>query len=138
MVNMLDELPSFEVGGRVRFLRDRLMDWIKNKEKKMAWEREQTSFESLENNSGDKKDNLMENIPDLVESLLEKVFLAKASDLHIDPEKDGSRIRFRIDGMLHTQQEHLTMAQHAAVASRIKIITLLDQTSSIRKNSKNL
>lgn len=37
LAGMLDELPAFEIAGRIRFNRDRLIKWMKSKEKEMSW-----------------------------------------------------------------------------------------------------
>ena len=49
VVELLDRLPSFEVGGRIRFRKDRIIDWIANQEKKMVREREQHTTHSHQN-----------------------------------------------------------------------------------------
>lgn len=41
------------------------------------------------------------SIVDLVDSLVEYGYRARASDIHIDPEENRVRVRFRIDGVLH-------------------------------------
>lgn len=47
-----------------------------------------------------------------------------ASDIHIEPTPDSSKIRYRVDGILHTS---LTLPQHvhSAIISRIKIMANL-------------
>ena len=47
-----------------------------------------------------------------------------ASDIHIEPEGDKSRVRYRIDGILHTSII-LPIYVHAALVSRIKVIANL-------------
>lgn len=47
-----------------------------------------------------------------------------ASDIHIEPQGDKSRIRYRIDGILHTSII-LPIYVHAALVSRIKVIANL-------------
>lgn len=48
-----------------------------------------------------------------------------ASDIHVEPEEDSLRIRFRVDGMLHEQTSPPKFLQ-SAIASRIKIMANLD------------
>ena len=76
--------------------------------------------------SGDPSDETGLSIPELVDDLLRKAFQAGASDLHIDPIREGGRVRFRVDGVLHDRPEKLTKTQHQAVVSRIKILAGLD------------
>jgi len=49
----------------------------------------------------------------------------KASDIHIEPDKKGSRIRYRIDGVLRDLMKP-PAGMHAAIASRIKVIGKMD------------
>ena len=49
----------------------------------------------------------------------------RASDIHIEPKRSASLIRFRIDGALHTIY-NLPKAVHAAIAARIKFLARLD------------
>lgn len=36
---MLDEIPSFELAGRLRFRRERIDEWLRVREQRMQWER---------------------------------------------------------------------------------------------------
>jgi type IV pilus assembly protein PilB len=47
-----------------------------------------------------------------------------ASDIHIEPSTEKTRVRFRMDGVLHTSLE-LPVKVHAAVVARIKIMAQL-------------
>jgi len=47
-----------------------------------------------------------------------------ASDVHIEPEREEVRIRFRVDGVLHTSLL-LPIDIHAALVTRIKVMTNL-------------
>lgn len=57
----------------------------------------------------------------IVATILEYAIKARASDVHIEPMEDYTRVRFRIDGILH---EKLTLPKkiHDAVVSRVKIL----------------
>jgi type IV pilus assembly protein PilB len=48
-----------------------------------------------------------------------------ASDIHIEPEKKGTRIRYRIDGVLRDLMKPPT-GLHASVVSRVKVIGKMD------------
>src|SRR4051812_818464 len=48
-----------------------------------------------------------------------------ASDIHIEPEKKGTRIRYRIDGVLRDLMKP-PPGMHAAIISRIKVIGKMD------------
>lgn len=60
-----------------------------------------------------------------VNRLIEAAVNAQASDIHIEPMVDGTRIRFRIDGQLR-EIERLPNQMQAGVVSRIKILARLD------------
>jgi general secretion pathway protein E len=49
----------------------------------------------------------------------------RASDIHIEPKRSASMVRFRIDGALHTIY-NLPKAVHAAITARIKFLARLD------------
>jgi type IV pilus assembly protein PilB len=61
-------------------------------------------------------------IAKIVTTVLEFAIKARASDIHIEPGEDRTRIRYRIDGIL---QEKLILPRnvHDAVISRIKILS---------------
>ena len=61
----------------------------------------------------------------LVNLLLSEAIQARASDIHLEPEREVSRIRFRIDGIL---REATSLPKHLepAVVSRVKILANLD------------
>lgn len=52
-----------------------------------------------------------------------------ASDVHIEPADDGTRVRYRVDGVLHTSL-HLPKNVHNALVARIKVLAnlKLDET----------
>ena len=61
----------------------------------------------------------------LLQSLFEDATQVGASDIHVEPQEDRLRIRFRIDGELHMQAEaDLRVAQ--ALALRLKLMSGLD------------
>jgi len=60
-----------------------------------------------------------------VEYLLVYAYDQGASDIHIEPKREQSIIRFRIDGVLHDIQ-NMTAKVHAALVSRIKLLGRMD------------
>jgi type IV pilus assembly protein PilB len=58
---------------------------------------------------------------EIVNMLITQGLRDRASDIHIEPQKDYLRIRFRIDGVLQ-DMAHLPTSTGAALASRIKIM----------------
>jgi len=60
-----------------------------------------------------------------VEFLLQYAFDQRASDIHIEPKRDKSLIRLRVDGVLHNV--HVVPKQlHPPMVSRIKLLSRLD------------
>jgi type II secretion system protein E len=63
----------------------------------------------------------------LVNEILIEAANERASDIHIEPEEDGLRIRYRIDGLLQTQTLPPEISRfQAAIISRIKIMARLN------------
>lgn len=63
-------------------------------------------------------------VANIVTQLLEYAVKSKASDIHIEPEENQTRVRYRIDGILH-EKILLPKKVHEAVISRIKIMSNL-------------
>lgn len=61
-------------------------------------------------------------VSNIVTQLLEYAAKSKASDIHIEPEEAQTRVRYRIDGILH-EKVILPRKVHDAVISRIKILS---------------
>ncbi len=60
----------------------------------------------------------------MVAVMLRHAVEGNASDVHIEPSRERLRVRFRLDGILHTSLM-LPMDVHPAIASRIKVMTNL-------------
>jgi len=60
-----------------------------------------------------------------VDHMFNYAFEQRASDIHIEPKREMSHVRLRIDGVLHTIYK-LPKVVHAAVVSRIKSLSRLD------------
>jgi len=54
-----------------------------------------------------------------------------ASDIHIEPQQDGLRIRYRIDGRLHNKLS-LPMNVHTPLFARLKVLAKMDTTEKRR------
>lgn len=61
----------------------------------------------------------------LANLIISQAVIDKASDIHIEPQKDGLRVRYRIDGVL-MQGMNLPKKVSAALSSRFKIIANMD------------
>jgi len=63
--------------------------------------------------------------------IIEEAIKARASDIHIEPQEDRVRIRYRIDGTLQDTMS-LPMSVHRALISRIKILAELNIADHFR------
>ena len=61
----------------------------------------------------------------IVDWLLQYAYEQRASDIHLEPRREVSRIRFRIDGVLHKVYELPTPVM-VGVVSRIKVLGRMD------------
>ncbi len=66
-----------------------------------------------------------QHIVNIVDWLLQFAFDQRASDIHLEPKRSESIVRFRIDGRLHNVYVLPTMVM-SAVVSRIKILSRID------------
>jgi general secretion pathway protein E len=66
-----------------------------------------------------------QHVVNAVEYLLHYALDQRASDIHIEPQREQSVVRMRIDGVLH-KVHTLPKVVHAAVLSRIKMLARMD------------
>lgn len=66
-----------------------------------------------------------QHIVRVVDWLLQYAFEQRASDIHLEPRRETGKVRFRIDGVLHTVYE-MPAAILVAVTARIKILGRLN------------
>jgi general secretion pathway protein E len=71
------------------------------------------------------------HIVNAVDHILSYAFDQRASDIHIEPKRETSVVRMRIDGVLHTAY-NLPKPVHAAILSRIKNLARLDMSEKRR------
>jgi len=62
-----------------------------------------------------------QHVVNIVDWLLQYAFDQRASDIHLEPRREMSNVRFRIDGIMHEVYQIPTTVM-AAVSSRIKIL----------------
>ncbi len=87
---------------------------------------------SLTNESESEKETSKEDkevlqdapIARLVESIVKHAIEARASDIHIEPAEESYRVRFRVDGLLHSSLVFPSQIGRAVIA-RIKILSNL-------------
>jgi type IV pilus assembly protein PilB len=72
-------------------------------------------------------DRMVDGSPiiNLVNLALLTAMRAGASDIHIEPDRDGTHVRYRIDGQLREMLKP-PRGMHAAIVSRIKVVGRMD------------
>jgi general secretion pathway protein E len=65
------------------------------------------------------------NIISAVEFLLQYAFDQRASDIHIEPKREKSLVRLRVDGVLHNVHD-VPRQLHPPIVSRIKMLSRMD------------
>jgi general secretion pathway protein E len=65
------------------------------------------------------------HVVNAVEFLFRYAFDQRASDIHIEPKRDASEVRLRIDGVLNTIHR-IPKAVHPAFVSRVKMLSRMD------------
>jgi general secretion pathway protein E len=63
--------------------------------------------------------------------IIEEAIKARASDIHLEPEEDRLRVRFRIDGALQDVMS-LTKSIHLPIISRVKIMANMNIADQLR------
>jgi len=86
-------------------------------------ERDKAAKELQESISQKGKVDIIEDAPvsKIVAVIIQHATEGKASDVHIEPLAERVRVRFRVDGEMHTSL-YLPKAAHGAVVARIKIL----------------
>jgi general secretion pathway protein E len=72
-----------------------------------------------------------QHIVNAVDHLFLYAFDQKASDIHIEPKREQTLVRMRIDGVLHTVYK-LPKTVHSAIISRIKNLSRMDMAEKRR------
>jgi type IV pilus assembly protein PilB len=67
----------------------------------------------------------------LVSTIIESAFATRATDIHIEPQEDVIRVRYRIDGRLKSIMQ-IPLEMHLPVVSRVKVLCDLDVTERRR------
>lgn len=88
-------------------------------------EEDDINLEELAETVEDEEDPDSAPVVKLVSSIMQKAVLDGTSDIHIEPEEDHMKIRFRKDGNLYFPQsyERLPKKLHNPVVARIKVLT---------------
>lgn len=78
-----------------------------------------------------------QHVVNIVDWLLQYAFEQRASDIHLEPGREQSAVRFRIDGVLHRVYD-VPATVMAAITSRIKILGRMDVAEKRRPQDGRL
>ena len=67
-----------------------------------------------------------DNITEIIDSIIKTAMEKRASDIHIEPEKDEVRVRYRIDGELYTATS-IPKGKQPQIIGRLKAISNMHQ-----------
>ncbi|MDO8659378.1 MAG: GspE/PulE family protein [Candidatus Parcubacteria bacterium] len=81
------------------------------------------------------KENKIHKISRLLEIILAGAIAIKASDIHIEPEKDKGRLRLRLDGVL-IDINFFNLDIYRLLNSRIKLLSGMKLTSNIAQDGR--
>ncbi len=90
---------------------------------------EYVSYRLLSHEEKLRKSTIEDPIIALVDILLHKAIMFGASDIHVQPEENNVRTRYRIDGILY-DQDSLSYEQYNPIISRLKVLASLDIAQS--------
>jgi type IV pilus assembly protein PilB len=69
-----------------------------------------------------------EQVIAILNKILGDALVLDTSDIHIEPQHDGTWVRYRIDGQLVRRPEPVPSRLHAAIVSRLKALASMDIT----------
>ncbi len=93
---------------------------VDNAVNELASEQQDAQQNSADSESNERVDSAP--IVKLVNMMVETAFRVNASDIHIEPFKTRTRIRYRIDGELVEQDMKVPISFHNSIITRIKIL----------------
>ena len=81
------------------------------------------NIDGFDNVAYDMVDEKIDNAPivRLVNSIIQQAIKLDASDIHIEPMENATRVRMRVDGVLHEHMK-VPLVAHSAIITRLKIM----------------
>ncbi len=74
----------------------------------------------------------------MLNELFDEAYLSRASDIHMEPQKESFQIRLRIDGRLQHYPEQLSIADGQGLMSRMKVLAGMDIAEQRQPQDGNL
>ncbi len=115
----MEVLPVVVPDRELAVLLEQFSNMSKNVEKQTEDE-EETEFGTINDDEVNEKPVVL-----LVNQIINQAVRAGASDIHIEPQEKFTRVRFRIDGVLHEIMQQPSKI-HPMLVSRIKVLGGMD------------
>lgn len=91
----------------------------------LLWRSDRRISDLIAAAESDVRAGLGPDVVELVDLLIGQAVRDRASDLHIEPSRESSRIRMRVDGRLKDVAQ-LPLGAHTALVSRLKVMAQMD------------
>ncbi|MBL4794503.1 MAG: Flp pilus assembly complex ATPase component TadA, partial [Pseudomonadales bacterium] len=93
---------------------------------------EPTALKSaLQQALGDVNSGSEEGIPvKLLDQIMQDAYIRRASDIHFEPERNGLKVRMRVDGHLQDYPRYFSRSEADGLLNRIKVLSGLDISES--------
>jgi type IV pilus assembly protein PilB len=88
----------------------------------------QESMDTSQNDDPAKTIGIGEQVISTLNRILGDALVLDTSDIHIEPQHDGTWVRYRIDGQLVRRPEAVSSRLHSALVSRLKALASMDIT----------
>ncbi len=121
------EIYATSLSSNYNYLNDETVSF-KQSAKKIQKNNTQTNVSKSQSSSDIEYSKNQEELITFVDKIIIKSFEVNASDIHIEPYLNFSKVRFRIDGLLNNNEEFSKFLHQnfSAVITRIKILAKLD------------
>jgi len=67
-----------------------------------------------------------EDVVNLISSILSEAINLETSDIHVEPEREGTVVRYRVEGRLKKRESLIPRQLHKGLISRLKVLSTLD------------
>ena len=67
-----------------------------------------------------------EDVVQMISSIIGEAIALECSDIHIEPEREGTVVRYRVEGRLRRREQLIPRGAHKGLISRLKVLATLD------------
>lgn len=117
------------LGAVERLLGSRFQIWLADPESlRAAIERVLTETHAAAPAAGRSRSAAAPDVVALLDRILNEAYLCRATDVHLEPESQGLRVRLRVDGKLQTYMCGLDHTAGLSLISRVKVLAGMNIT----------